>query len=48
MKQELERWLDVMLQEESFEDILERFNLTPHEAMEILFEAGFIDEELIT
>lgn len=47
MPEELEEWLDIMLENESFEDILERFNLTPQEVFERLYYQGLIDEDLI-
>lgn len=46
MDKKQEEWLEMMLEDESFEDILERFNVTPHEAFEILIREGLIDEDL--
>jgi hypothetical protein len=47
MPEELEQWLSMMLETESFEDILERFDLTPEEVFERLFQEGLIDEETV-
>jgi hypothetical protein len=47
MDKVVEEWLDLMLEDESFEDVLERFNITPHEAFEILIREGLIDEQEI-
>lgn len=39
--------LDILLEDESFGDVLEYFDLTKHNAFWILFESGHIDEELL-
>lgn len=46
-KEQREDWVVMMLDNESFEDLLERFDITPEEAFERLFQAGLIDEELM-
>lgn len=40
-------FMDLMLEDESFEDFLERFNLTPHEVFIFLVEQGMVDTQLL-
>lgn len=47
MKTKIESFLDKFLEEYTFEEILEMFNVTPHEAFELLYEEGLIDEDLL-
>lgn len=44
-KREVENFLELMLEDESFEDFLERFNLTPTEVFSLLLEEGHVDIE---
>jgi hypothetical protein len=43
----IERWLNLMLEDEDFETLLERFDLTPEEVFVRMLEVGMIDEELL-
>lgn len=45
-KDNLEVVLDGYLQDYSFEDFLEEFNLTPLDVLVCAFENGLVDEEL--
>lgn len=47
MKSTVEEFLDKYLEDFTFEEILEMFDVTPLEAFETLFEEGLIDEELL-
>lgn len=40
-------FVELMLEEESFEELLERFDLTPAEVFEQLFSSGKIDPVLV-
>lgn len=40
-------FITLALEEDTFEDILEKFDLTPQEVFVILYEGGFIDEEVL-
>jgi hypothetical protein len=42
-----EEFLDTYLETDSFESLLEHFNITPHEVFEILVDSGQIDETLL-
>jgi hypothetical protein len=43
----IEELLDHFLDIETLEELLERFDVSPYEAFEVLFDSGLIDEELI-
>jgi len=43
-----ERFLNLLLEEEDFTSILERFDLTPEEVFEYLFLNGLIDPETLS
>lgn len=45
-KEELEDFVEMMLEDESLEDLLERFNLTPTEAFLFLYKGGMVDTQL--
>lgn len=47
MDKETEDWVTLMLEDETFEELLERFNISVHEAFETLISAGLVDEELL-
>lgn len=48
MKQtKLEDFITLALEDNTFEDILEKFDLTPQEVFTILYEGGHIDEEVL-
>lgn len=47
LKKRNDEWLSRELETELFEDILERFDLTPQEVFQILFDQGLIDSELM-
>jgi hypothetical protein len=48
MKQtKIEDFITLALEDNTFEDILEKFDLTPQEVFTILYEGGFIDEEVL-
>ena len=40
-------WASMMLETETLEELLERFNITPEEAFKALFNIGMIDEDLM-
>jgi hypothetical protein len=40
-------FITLALEDNTFEDILEKFDLTPQEVFTILYEGGFIDEEVL-
>jgi hypothetical protein len=42
-----EDFLDLYLEDRPFEDLLEQFDVTPHEAFEVLIDRGLIDEEVL-
>lgn len=44
---EIEDFVNLMLEDFLFEELLEQFNITPYEAFLTLFEAGMIDESLL-
>lgn len=46
-KVEIEDFVEMMLEDESFEDLLARFDLDPGEVFVALFENGLIDEETL-
>lgn len=46
-KNDIERYITEELEEKSFEEILEIFDLDPVEVFVGLFEQGLIDEELL-
>lgn len=43
----MEKFLDEFLIDNSLEDILEMLDLDVYEVMELAFESGLIDEELV-
>lgn len=47
MNREIENWIYLMLEDESLEDLLERFNIDPVTVFEVLLESGHIDEDLL-
>lgn len=47
MKNKIETFLDLYLEDYSFDDILEMFDVTPLECFYTMFEEGLIDEELL-
>lgn len=48
MKQtKIEDFVSLVLEELTFEDLLEKFDLTPQEVFTILYENGHIDEEIL-
>ena len=40
------KFVSLMLEQETFEDLLERFDVTPEDAFHRLFEVGLIDTEV--
>lgn len=44
---ELEKILDTYLEDKTLEDFLEEFNVTPLEAIEVLFEDGLLDPDIL-
>jgi 3-oxoacyl-[acyl-carrier-protein] synthase III len=46
-KRELEDFVTLELQEKSFEDVLESFDLTPQEVFVLLYNNGMIDDEIL-
>lgn len=42
-----EEFIDSFLEEDTFDDILEYLDISPYEALDVLFENGLIDEGLI-
>lgn len=47
MEDEVKDFVNMMLEDESFDDFLERFNISPDEVFFILVESGHVDEELV-
>lgn len=47
MKDEIETFVKGMLENESLEELFERFDLTPEQVFLNQFEAGLIDEEVM-
>ena len=47
MKTRIEEFIERYLEDYTFEEILEMFDVTPVEAFEVLFDEGLIDEELL-
>ncbi len=48
MKQDkIEDYITLALEEASFEDILERYDLSPQDVFTMLYEAGMIEEETL-
>lgn len=43
-KRKIEKIVEVYLEDNSLEELLEFFNITPFEAVYCLYEGGFIDE----
>lgn len=46
-KNEIEDIVSLELEEKTFEDILEDFDLTPQEVMWLLYNQGLIDDEIL-
>jgi hypothetical protein len=46
-KNELEDIISNLLEDNSFEDVLEKFDLTPTEVFVLLYNQGLIDEEVL-
>lgn len=46
-KTNLERFSDNFLEDNTFDELLEYFDIVPIDALEVLFENGLIDEELV-
>jgi len=46
-KRELEDFVSLALEEKSFEDVLEIFDLTPQEVFVLLYNNGMIDDEIL-
>jgi len=46
-KNKIEDFVSLALEEISFEDLLSKFDLTPEEVFSILYENGFIDEDIL-
>ena len=46
-EKELEDFVEMMLETESFEDLLERFNVTPTEVFTHLYYEGLVDINLV-
>lgn len=44
---DIEDFVQFMLEDETFEEFLERFDVTPFEAFMCLYNNGLIDEELL-
>lgn len=44
---QLERVLDDQLEDNSFEEVLEMFDLTPFEVFEILYDEGLLEESIL-
>lgn len=42
-----EELYDLLLEDYSFEEVLEMVDVTPFQALEVLFHAGQIDEEIL-
>jgi len=43
----LEDYITYALENSSFEDVLERYDLDPQTVFKMLYEAGYIDEEVL-
>ena len=46
-KNKIEDFVSLFLETNSFEDLLERFDLTPADVFTLLYNAGHIDEEIL-
>lgn len=42
-EKEIEDFVDLMLEGETFEELLERFDITPYEAFQCLYDNGLIN-----
>lgn len=42
-----EEFVDLYLEDNTFEDLLEYFDISTYDAFDVLFENGLIDEELL-
>ena len=42
-----EKFLDIQLETTSFDNVMEMFDISPHEAFEVLISSGLVDEELL-
>ena len=47
MNEKIEKLVNGWMEDDSFEELLEVFDITPVEAFIILFEHGMVDEELL-
>lgn len=45
--EELETIVDDFLDDSSFEDFLEYFNITPQEVAKLLYDEGLLDDDLL-
>lgn len=43
----VEDFVDLYLENNTLEDLLEQFNITPLEAIQCMFDSGLLDEELL-
>jgi hypothetical protein len=46
-KNKIEDFITLALESEYFEDLLEKFDLTPQEVFTILYDNGHIDEDVL-
>lgn len=46
LEQKVHRWITERLEDSSFEDVLEEYDLTPQEVFIYLFNSGLIELEL--
>jgi hypothetical protein len=46
-KNKIEDFITLALESEHFEDLLEKFDLTPQEVFTILYDNGHIDEDVL-
>lgn len=44
---QLQKIVEVYLEDSSLEEFLEQFDITPFEAVKYLYEGGYIDEETL-
>jgi hypothetical protein len=47
MKNKIEKFVEAYLEDYTFEELLEEFDITPVDAFLVLFDNGLVDEEII-
>lgn len=47
MKNKIEKFVEAYLEDYTFEELLEEFDITPVDAFLVLFDNGLVDEEIL-